>query len=87
MLGLHYSHFCPRRARKCLNGQGSRSRPGSKPKANPRRAVNAPVPKNVPQHSLRRLCDVDLVLRMDYGEYRVHDDAFAEWVRNRELEG
>lgn len=45
------------------------------------------VTKNVPQQSLRRLCDADLVLRMDYGDYRVEDDAFAEWVRNRELEG
>ena len=45
------------------------------------------VTKNVPQQSLRRLCDADLVLRMDYGDYRVQDDALAEWVRNRELEG
>lgn len=45
------------------------------------------VAKNVPQQSLRRLCDADLVLRMDYGDYRVQDDALAEWVRNRELEG
>jgi hypothetical protein len=45
------------------------------------------VAKNVPQQSLRRLQDTDLVLRMDYGEYRVQDDTFAEWVRNRELEG
>ena len=45
------------------------------------------VAKSVPQHSLRRLGDADLVLRMDYGDYRVQDDAFAEWVRNRELEG
>lgn len=45
------------------------------------------VTKSVPQHSLRRLRDADLVLRMDYGDYRVQDDAFAEWMRNRELEG
>jgi len=44
------------------------------------------VAKNVPQQSLRRLQDADLVLRMDYGDYRVQDDAFAEWLRNRELE-
>jgi hypothetical protein len=44
------------------------------------------VAKNVPQQSLRRLQDVDLVLRMDYGDYRVQDDTFAEWLRNRELE-
>ena len=43
--------------------------------------------KSVSQHSLRRLRDADLVLRMDYGDYRVQDDALAEWMRNRELEG
>ncbi len=44
------------------------------------------VAKNVPQQSLRRLQDADLVLRMDYGDYRVQDDALAEWLRNQELE-
>lgn len=45
------------------------------------------VSKNVPQQSLRRLGEADIVLRMDFGDYRVQDDAFAEWVRLRELEG
>lgn len=49
--------------------------------------VEQTVTKNVPQQSLRRLCDADLVLRMDYGDYRVQDDALGEWVRNREFEG
>ncbi|MGH8170692.1 MAG: hypothetical protein ACRETJ_09175 [Steroidobacteraceae bacterium] len=44
------------------------------------------VSKNVPQQALRRLRDADLVLRMDYGDYRIQDDAFAEWVRTRQLE-
>jgi len=44
------------------------------------------VAKNVPQQALRRLQDADLVLRMDYGDYRVQDDALAEWLRNQELE-
>lgn len=44
------------------------------------------VNKNVPQQSLRRLQDMDLVLRMDYGDYQVQDDAFAEWLRNHDLE-
>jgi hypothetical protein len=44
------------------------------------------VSKNVPQQALRRLRDADLVLRMDYGDYRLQDDAFGEWVRARELE-
>ncbi len=36
--------------------------------------------------SSRRRQDADLVLRMDYGDYRVQDDALAEWLRNQELE-
>jgi hypothetical protein len=40
----------------------------------------------VSQAALRRLQDADLVLRMDYGDYRVQDDALAEWLRNQELE-
>jgi hypothetical protein len=48
--------------------------------------LNEAVAKNVPQQSLRRLQDTDLVLRMDYGDYRVQDDALAEWLRNQGLE-
>jgi hypothetical protein len=48
--------------------------------------LNEAVAKNVPQQSLRRLQDADLVLRMDYGDYRVQDDALAEWLRNQEFE-
>jgi hypothetical protein len=48
--------------------------------------LNEAAAKNVPQQSLRRLQDADLVLRMDYGDYRVQDDALAEWLRNQELE-
>lgn len=40
--------------------------------------LNEAVAKNVPQQSLRRLQDTDLVLRMDYGDYRVHDDALTQ---------
>ena len=48
--------------------------------------INEAVAKNVPQQALRRLQDADLVVRMDYGDYRVQDDALAEWLRNQELE-
>src|SRR5581483_2608083 len=41
--GLHYSHFQPRHVRKCLNGRDRQCRPGSKPRANPRRAAKAGV--------------------------------------------
>lgn len=45
-----------------------------------------PVSKNVPQQALRRLRDADVVLRLDYGDYQLQDDAFGEWLRMRELE-
>jgi hypothetical protein len=44
------------------------------------------VAKNVPQQSLRRLQDADLVLRRDYGDYQLQDDAFAQWLRNIDLD-
>ena len=44
------------------------------------------VSKNVPRKSLRRLQDMGLVPRTDYGNYQVQDDAFAEWLRNHDLE-
>jgi hypothetical protein len=47
--------------------------------------LNETVAKNVPQKSLRRLQDAELVLRMAHGDYRLQDDAFAEWLRS-ELE-
>jgi len=42
--------------------------------------------KNVPQQSLRRLQEMELVLRIDYGKYQLQDDAFAEWLRTHDLE-
>ena len=44
------------------------------------------VTKNVPQQSLRRLQEADLVIRMDYGNYQIQDDALGEWVRNRDID-
>lgn len=49
--------------------------------------LNEPVTESVSEHSLRRLRDAHGVLRTEYGDYRVPDDAFAEWVRNRALKG
>jgi hypothetical protein len=48
--------------------------------------VDHTVSKNVPQKSLRRLQDLELVLRMGYGQYQIQDDAFAEWLRTRDLD-
>jgi hypothetical protein len=45
-----------------------------------------PVDISTPQNSLRRLQDEELVLKLDYGTYQLQDDAFAEWLRNLELD-
>jgi hypothetical protein len=50
------------------------------------RAALLDTEAHVFNESLRRLQDADLVLRMDYGDYRVQDDALAEWLRNKEFE-
>lgn len=41
-----------------------------------------PVALSVPQHALKRLVANAVVTRLDQGEYRFEDDAFAQWVRN-----
>ena len=48
--------------------------------------LDKPVSKDMPLHSLRRLQDEGLVAKLVNGEYQVHDDAFAEWLRNLELD-
>lgn len=48
--------------------------------------LDKPVSKNTPQQSLRRLQDEDLVAKLDYGDYQLQDDTFAEWLRNLELD-
>jgi len=45
-----------------------------------------PVDISTPQNSLRRLQDGELVVKLDYGDYQLQDDAFAEWLRNLELD-
>lgn len=41
-----------------------------------------PVPLSVPQHALKRLITSAVLTRLDQGEYRFEDEAFAQWVRN-----
>lgn len=48
--------------------------------------LDKPANKNTPQHSLRRLQEENLVAKLDYGNYQFQDDAFAEWLRNLELD-
>ncbi|MBT2322247.1 hypothetical protein J7E62_07775 [Variovorax paradoxus] len=45
------------------------------------------VSKNAPAQALKRLQDQELITRLEVGEYRFQDDAFAEWVKNRGLDG
>jgi hypothetical protein len=39
------------------------------------------VTKNTGAHALRRLREENVVTRLAFGEYRIEDEAFAEWVR------
>lgn len=48
--------------------------------------LEQPVPKATPQHALRRLQTENLVAKLEYGRYQLQDDAFAEWLRHRELD-
>jgi hypothetical protein len=48
--------------------------------------LDKPANKNTPQHALRRLQEENLVAKLDYGNYQLQDDAFAEWLRNLELD-
>jgi hypothetical protein len=41
--------------------------------------------KNTASHALRRLQAENMVTRLAIGEYRVEDEAFAEWLRRRTL--
>jgi hypothetical protein len=45
------------------------------------------VSKNAPAQALKRLQDQEIITRLEVGEYRIQDEAFAEWVRNRGLDG
>ncbi len=44
------------------------------------------IGKNTVQHSLRRLQGEELIVKVDYGKYRVQDDGFADWLRALELD-
>jgi hypothetical protein len=39
--------------------------------------------KNTAAHALRRLQAANAVTRLAFGEYRIEDEAFAEWIRRR----
>ncbi len=48
--------------------------------------LSAPVSTNATQQALRRLQDEALVVKLDYGDYGIADDAFAQWIRLQELD-
>jgi hypothetical protein len=39
--------------------------------------------KNTAAHALRRLQAENTVTRLAFGEYRIEDEAFADWIRRR----
>jgi hypothetical protein len=42
--------------------------------------------KNTVAHALRRLRADNVVTRLAFGEYRIEDEAFAEWIRRRPVQ-
>lgn len=46
-------------------------------------ALGTPATKNTASHALRRLQADNMVTRLALGDYRVEDEAFAEWLRRR----
>ena len=62
-----------------LHGKAARTRLGAA------LGLDAPVSLNTPQQALKRLQADTVVTRLDHGEYRFEDDAFAQWVRTLEM--
>jgi hypothetical protein len=44
------------------------------------------APPDTPKNALRRLQKDELVVKLEYGQYRIQDEGFVEWVRQLELE-
>jgi hypothetical protein len=45
--------------------------------------IGSPATKNTAAHAFRRLQSDNMVTRLALGDYRVEDEAFAEWLRRR----
>lgn len=45
--------------------------------------VGRPATRNTAAHALRRLQDDNVVTRLSVGQYRIEDEAYAEWIRRR----
>ncbi|MCY1267637.1 hypothetical protein D9M68_140710 [compost metagenome] len=46
--------------------------------------LGKPATRNTTAHALRRLLADNVVTRLAMGDYRIEDEAFAEWVRKRQ---
>jgi hypothetical protein len=47
------------------------------------RILGKPVIKSTASHALRRLLAANAVTRLGIGDYRIEDEAFAEWIRRK----
>jgi hypothetical protein len=45
--------------------------------------LGKPATRNTAGHALRRLQSENMVTRLALGDYRIEDEAFAEWIRRR----
>ncbi|CAG2128313.1 hypothetical protein [Cupriavidus plantarum] len=45
--------------------------------------LGKPATRNTAAHALRRLMADNVVTRLSMGDYRIEDEAFAEWIRRR----
>lgn len=45
--------------------------------------IGRPATRNTAGHALRRLQDDNVVTRLRVGQYRIEDEAYAEWIRRR----
>ena len=48
--------------------------------------LGTPAPLDTPKNALRRLQKEELVVKLEYGHYRIQDEGFVEWLRQLELE-
>jgi DNA-binding transcriptional ArsR family regulator len=45
--------------------------------------LDHPASRSTASHALRRLQDANVVTRLERGRYRIEDEAYAEWIRQR----
>jgi DNA-binding NarL/FixJ family response regulator len=86
MLGLHYSRFRTRDARKCLNGQDRANGRGQKPRANPRRAASPRTREVFLMHRIEGLRCREIASRLGISQRSVEKHIaraalfLAEWT-------